>query len=57
MTLVVNLLYTSYKYIPSEYIFNDLQVPKGQKTADFFSAYTELVAGARKLGADTFGFR
>jgi hypothetical protein len=28
MTLVVNLLYISYKYIPSDYIFNDLQVPK-----------------------------
>ena len=28
MTLVVNLLYNSYKYIPSEYIFNDLLVPK-----------------------------
>ena len=28
MTLVVNLLYISYKYILSDYIFNDLQVPK-----------------------------
>ena len=53
---IVGLLYRCYGRLPKSFKFGDLQIVRSLRTADFFCAYAEMLAGDRALAHANVGY-